>query len=84
MITATSILIGKILILMLLIGAMVVLLLGINCLFHNDDSKTLDETELLRNDVDEGDEVISDRSVFYNFLVKATRESKTNNKNKSR
>lgn len=73
MITGTAILIGKILLMVILLGAMIFILLGIGHLFHHDDMNTLEETDLLKHDVEEKENVISEKSVFYNFLVKVTR-----------
>ena len=70
MIIATAILIGKIILMLLLIGAMVMILLGIGHLFHNDDLNTSDDDILLRDEIDEKEEVVGRKSVFYNFLVK--------------
>ena len=74
MITATALLIGKILLMMLIIGAMVVILLGIGHLFHNDDLNTSDDDLRLRQEIDEHEEVVGEKSVFYNFLVKTNKE----------
>lgn len=78
MITATAILIGKIVAMILLIGAMVILLLGIGHLFHNDDLNTLEDDHVLKQDVEENEDVISEKSVFYNFLVRVTKSKKNN------
>lgn len=74
MITGTVILIGKILAMLLLVGAMVIVLLGIGHIFHTDDLRSVDDTNILRHDVDENEEVISNNSVFYNFLVKTNKK----------
>lgn len=76
MITATTILIGKILVMIILVGAMIMLLLGIGHLFKNDDLNTKEDDLKLKNDVDENENVISEKSVFYNFLVKVTKEKR--------
>lgn len=70
MITATAILIGKIALMMLIIGAMVMILMGIGHIFHNDDLNTSEDDVLLRNEVDNSEDVVGEKSVFYNFLVK--------------
>ena len=76
MIIATAILIGKIIVIFLLIGAMIVLLLGIGHLFHNEDFNSVDDDNILKQDVEEKENVISEKSVFYNFLVKVTKSKK--------
>ena len=73
MIIATAILIGKIILMLLLIGAMVMILLGIGHLFHNDDLNTSDDDILLRDEIEEKEEVVVRKSVFYNFLVKGVK-----------
>lgn len=80
MITATAVLIGKIVLMILLIGGMVVILLGIGHLFHHDDLNTSDDDLLLRHEIDDKEDVVGKKSVFYNFLVKA--EKPENHKNK--
>ena len=70
MITTTAILIGKIALMMLIIGAMVMILMGIGHIFHNDDLNTSEDDVLLRNEVDNSEDVVGEKSVFYNFLVK--------------
>ena len=71
MITATAIFIGKILVMMLLIGAMVVILMGIGHIFHHDDLNTSDDDLMLKSDLDNKEDVVSEKSVFYNFLVRS-------------
>lgn len=78
MITATAIFIGKLILMVILIGAMVVVLLGIGHLFHNDDLNTVDDDNILKRDVDEDENVISEKSVFYNFLIKGEKSNKDN------
>lgn len=80
MITATAILIGKIVLLVLIIGAMVMILLGIGHIFHTDDLNTSEEDLLLRNEIDNREEVVGKKSVFYNFLVKAEKQEEKNKK----
>lgn len=76
MITATAILLGKIIVMILLIGAMVIVLLGIGHLFHHDDLNTTEDTDMLKHDVDRKENVISEKSVFYNFLIKEREDNK--------
>lgn len=71
MITATAILVGKIVVMILLIGAMVMILLGIGHLFHHDDLNTSEDDLMLRDEIDHKEKVVGEKSVFYNFLVKA-------------
>lgn len=71
--TVSAILIGKILLVLVILGAMVFILLGISHIFKNDDLNTTEDDDLLRKDIEEDENVISNKSVFYNFLVKTTR-----------
>lgn len=80
MITATAILIGKIVLMILLIGAMVMILLGIGHLFHNDDLNTREDDLTLRDELDSSEDVVGKKSVFYNFLVKAEKPKERDNK----
>lgn len=82
MISATAILIGKILLMLLIIGGMVVILLSIGHLFHNDDLNTSEDDLLLRDEVENSKDVVSEKSVFYNFIVKHTEENNLHDKNK--
>lgn len=52
-----------------MIGAMVMILMSIGHLFHNDDFNTLDDDKALREDVEKKEDVVSEKSVFFNFLV---------------
>ena len=81
MITATAIFIGKIVLMILLIGAMVIILLGIGHLFHNDDLNTSDDDILLRDEIDEKEDVVGKKSVFYNFLVRTEKTKEKEDKN---
>lgn len=76
MITATALLIGKILLMLLIIGGMVMILMGIGHLFHTDDLNTTEDDLLLKNEVDTTEDVVGEKSVFYNFLVKAEKPKK--------
>lgn len=80
MITATAILIGKIVLMILIIGAMVMILLGIGHLFHNDDFNSNEDDIRLRYEIDNTEEVVGKKSVFYNFLVKAEQSKDDNSK----
>ena len=78
MITATALLIGKIVLMILLIGAMVIILLGIGHLFHTDDLNTSEDDLILRDELDQSEDVVGKKSVFYNFLVKADQNDDEN------
>lgn len=78
MITATALLIGKIVLMMLIIGAMVIILLGIGHLFHNDDLNTSDDDLRLRDEIEHRENVVGEKSVFYNFLVNRDKSKKDN------
>lgn len=78
MISATAILIGKIVLMGLIIGAMVGILLGISHIFRNDDLNTIEDDLRLRDEVENEENVVGEKSAFYNFLVKA--ETVKNNK----
>lgn len=69
MISASFIVVGKIIIGLIMIGAMVMILMSIGHLFHNDDFNTLDDDKALREDVEKKEDVVSEKSVFFNFLV---------------
>lgn len=74
MISATALFIGKIILMLLIIGGMVVILMGIGHLFHTDDLNTSDDDLRLRDEVDRDETVVSHKSVFYNFLVRSEEE----------
>lgn len=74
MISATALLIGKILLMLLIIGGMVIILLGIGHLFHTDDLNTTEEDLQLRNEIENSEDVVGEKSVFYNFIVKRNPE----------
>lgn len=67
---------------LLIIGGMVVILLSIGHLFHNDDLNTSEDDLLLRDEVENRKDVVSEKSVFYNFIVKHTEENNLHDKNK--
>ncbi|MCH5217135.1 MAG: hypothetical protein J1F07_01055 [Muribaculaceae bacterium] len=69
MITTTALFIGKLLLMLLIIGGMVMVLMGIGHLFHTDDLNTSDDDLRLRDEVDNEENVVGEKSVFYNFLV---------------
>lgn len=54
---------------LLIIGGMVMVLMGIGHLFHTDDLNTSDDDLRLRDEVDNEENVVGEKSVFYNFLV---------------
>lgn len=74
MITAGMFLLGKVLLMLLIIGGMVMILMGIGHLFHNDDLNSTDDDLRLRDDVETDENVVSEKSVFYHFLVKNNEE----------
>ena len=82
MITASFILIGKIILLIVIIGAMVMILLGITHLFHNDDLNSIEDDLILRDELEKSEDVVSEKSVFYNFLINSEREDNKRNKGK--
>lgn len=79
MISATALLIGKILLMMLIIGGMVMVLMGIGHLFHTDDLNSKEDDLLLRDEVDNKEDVVGQKSVFYNFLVKQPEKDRPDN-----
>lgn len=81
MISATALLIGKILLMLLIIGGMVMVLLSIGHLFHNDDLNTSEDDLLLKDEVDHSEDVVGEKSVFYNFLVKPREKDSPRNGN---
>lgn len=58
----------------ILIG-MIMILLGINHLTHNDDSLTDEETQSYRQDIPTEKRVISSKSVFNNFLARSMKRA---------
>lgn len=84
MITASFILIGKIILLIVIIGAMVMILLGITHLFHNDDLNSKEDDLILRDELEKSEDVVSEKSVFYNFLINSEREDNNNKRNKGK
>lgn len=80
MITATAILIGKILLMLLIIGGMVMILLSVGHLFHNDDLNSREDDLMLRDEVENKEDVVGTKSVFYNFLVNKEENTQGNRK----
>lgn len=78
MITSVFIIIGKILLMFILLGGMIMVLLSIGHLFHNDDLNSSEDDHQLRDDVENSREVVSNKSVFYNFLVRDIEKEKKN------
>ena len=76
MISATALFIGKMILVLLIIGAMVVILLGIGHLFRNDDLNTSEDDLRLKDDIEKDENVVSEKSVFYNFIVRSEKEKK--------
>lgn len=81
MITGTFIFIGKVLLILLLIGGMVMILMSIGHLFHNDDLNSKEDDLRLLDDLDNNEEVVSEKSVFFNFLPTRDKEEKTKGNN---
>lgn len=82
MISATLLLVGKIVLMLLIIGAMVMILMGIGHLFHNDDLNTSEDDLMLRDELESSEDVVGEKSVFYNFIVKHD-EKRGKSKNES-
>lgn len=61
----------KISLVVIILFGMIMILLGINHLTHNDDSLNSDETAQYKHDLAEEKSVISTKSVFHNFLAKS-------------
>ena len=74
MITATLILIGKILLMLVIIGGMIMVLMGIGHLFHNDDLNTSEDDLLLKDEVESSENVVGEKSVFYNFIMRPSNQ----------
>ena len=74
MMTSVFLVIGKILLMFILIGGMIMVLMSIGHLFHNDDLNTSEDDRQLRDDVENSKDVVSDKSVFYNFLVREQKD----------
>lgn len=69
MISATLIFLGKVILMLLIIGAMIMILMGIGHLFRIDDLNSKEDDLKLKDDLDKDETVVSEKSVFYNFLV---------------
>lgn len=82
MISATVLFAGKLILMLLIIGAMVMILMGIGHLFRNDDLNTSDDDLKLKDELENDETVVSDKSVFYNFLVKSEKDRLENRKHK--
>lgn len=61
---------------LLIIGGMVMILLSIGHLFHNDDLNTSEDDMMLRDEVENSKDVVGEKSVFYNFIVKHSEEDR--------
>ena len=77
MISATALFFGKMILMLLIIGAMVMILLGIGHLFRIDDLNSSDDDLRLKDDIEKDEHVISEKSVFYNFIVRSEKEKKS-------
>lgn len=71
MITASLILVGKIFLMILIIGAMVAIIVGLGQLFHVDDLNSLEDDLRLKDEVKNEENVVGEKNVFCNFLMKA-------------
>lgn len=60
---------------------MVLILMGIGHLFHNDDLNSSEDDLLLRDEVENSEDVVGEKSVFYNFIVRRSDLDKDNPKN---
>ncbi len=58
----------------LILGAMVMLLLGITRLFHGNVDGSEEEADRLRDDVESNSDVITDDSLFNQFIAHHKRE----------
>lgn len=77
MITSTFLFIGKIVLILLLIGGMVMILMSIGHIFHTDDLNSTEDDLRLREDIDNSEDVMSEKSVFFNFLPSQDRDEKS-------
>lgn len=69
--TGILITVAKILIMVVILCAMIFILLGIGQLLsHDDDNYSDSDVSTLKNEVKKNENVISEKSVFNNFLVK--------------
>lgn len=64
----------KLILVGIILLGMIVILLGINHLSHNDGSLSASETDLYKEDIKTEKKVISSRSVFNNFLGRNMRK----------
>ncbi len=60
----------KVLMVIIILIGMIIILMGINHLTHNDDSISPNETKALKREVRDDQRVISRRSVFHKFLAR--------------
>ena len=74
MISASLLLIGKILLMLLIIGGMVMVLMGIGHLFHTDNLNTTEDDSILKEEVENSEDVVGERSVFYDFIVRRSED----------
>lgn len=81
MISATFLFIGKIILMLLIIGGMVMILMSIGHIFHADDLNTSDDDLRLRDEVEKEKNVVGEKSVFYNFLVKSEKPKDPRDRN---
>lgn len=57
------------------------ILMSIGHLFHNDDLNSKEDDLRLLDDLDNNEEVVSEKSVFFNFLPTRDKEEKTKGNN---
>ena len=56
------------------------ILMSIGHLFKNDDLNTSDDDIKLREDIENKQDVVSEKSVFYNFLVRSENHKDEDNR----
>lgn len=66
----------KILIMLVILGAMILILLGIGQLLHHDEEYEETDFSSFKKEVEEKEKVIGKNSVFNNFLVRNSERSK--------
>lgn len=70
MISATALLVIKTILMIVILSAMALLLFGVGHIFDNDDLNSMEDDKKLRRDLKEKENVISNKSIFSNFLVR--------------
>lgn len=80
MLNAVALMIVKIIIMILLLGAMALLLFGIGYLFNNEELNTVEDNRNLREEIKKEERVVGKKSIFSNFLVRNYVSGKNSNK----